>query len=34
LRKPGGKSSLERPRFKWNNNIKMDLQEMEWEDME
>jgi hypothetical protein len=26
--KPGGKRPLERPRRRWENNIKMDLQEL------
>ena len=34
VRKPEGNSPLERPRCRWDYNIKMDLQEMEWEDME
>jgi hypothetical protein len=29
VRKPGGKRPLGRPRRKWENNIKMDLQEVE-----
>jgi hypothetical protein len=28
VRKPGGKRPLERPRRRWENNIKMDLQEV------
>jgi hypothetical protein len=27
--KPEGKRPLERPRYRWENNIKMDLQEVE-----
>jgi len=34
VRKPEGNSPLGRPRCRWDYNIKMDLQEMEWEDME
>jgi len=33
-RKREGKCPLERPRCRCNYNIKMDLQEMGWEDME
>jgi hypothetical protein len=29
--KPEGKSPLARPRFRWEDNIKMDLQEVGWE---
>jgi len=29
--KPEGKSPLGRPRRKWEDNIKMDLQELSWE---
>jgi hypothetical protein len=28
--KPEGKRPLERPRHRWEDNIKMDLQEVEW----
>ena len=28
--KPEGKRPLERPRRRWEDNIKMDLQEVEW----
>jgi hypothetical protein len=28
--RPQGKRSLGRPRHRWENNIKMDLQEVEW----
>jgi hypothetical protein len=28
--KPGGKASLARPRGRWSNNIKIDLQEVGW----
>jgi hypothetical protein len=28
--KPKGKRPLERPRHRWENNIKMDLQEIGW----
>jgi hypothetical protein len=28
--KPEGKGPLERPRRRWEDNIKMDLQEVEW----
>ena len=28
--KPEGKSSLGRPRYRWEDNIKMDLQELGW----
>ena len=28
--KPTGKRPLERPRSRWEDNIKMDLQEVEW----
>jgi hypothetical protein len=31
---PEEKSPLEKPRCRWEYNIKMDLQEMGWEDME
>jgi len=38
VRKPGGKRPLGRPRFRWEDNIKMDLQEvgcggMDWIDL-
>jgi hypothetical protein len=29
--KPDGKRPLERPRRRWEDNIKMDLQEVEWD---
>jgi hypothetical protein len=29
--KPEGKRSLERPRRRWEDNIKMDLREIEWD---
>jgi hypothetical protein len=29
--KPEGKRPLERPRFRWVDNIRMDLGEIEWE---
>jgi hypothetical protein len=32
--KPEGKRPLGRPRRRWVNNIKMDLVEMEWGDMD
>jgi hypothetical protein len=28
--RPGGKRSLERPRRRWEDNIKLDLQEVAW----
>ena len=28
---PGGKKKLGRPRWRWEDNIKMNLQEMGWE---
>jgi hypothetical protein len=28
--KPGGRRPLGRPRYKWKDNIKMDLQEVGW----
>jgi hypothetical protein len=30
VRKPGGKRPLRRPRRRWNDNIKMELQEVGW----
>ena len=30
VRKPEGRIPLERPRHRWEDNIKMDLQEVEW----
>jgi hypothetical protein len=32
--KPEGKRPLGRPRFRWVDNIKMDLQEVGWRDMD
>jgi hypothetical protein len=32
--KPEGKKSLRRPRHRWVDNIKMDLREVEWGDMD
>jgi len=32
--KPKGNRPLEIPRYRWDNNIKMDLQEVEWGGME
>jgi hypothetical protein len=32
--KPEGKRPLERPRRRWVGNIKMDLREIEWDDMD
>jgi hypothetical protein len=32
--KPEGKRSLRRPRCRWNDNIRMDLREIEWEGMD
>ena len=29
--RPGGKRPLGKPRSRWQNNIKMDLKEVEWE---
>ena len=34
MRKPEGKRPLGRPRRKWKNNIKMDLQEVGYEGMD
>ena len=34
VRRPEGKRPLERPRHRWENNIKMDLQDMGWGGME
>jgi hypothetical protein len=34
VRKPEGKRPLGRPRHKWENNIKMDLKETAWEDVD
>jgi hypothetical protein len=31
IRKPEGKKQLERPRHRWENNIKMDLREIRWQ---
>jgi hypothetical protein len=32
--KPEGKRPLERPRLRWEDNIKMDLREIEWGGMD
>ena len=32
--KPEGRRPLTRPRLRWEENIKMDLQEVGWEDMD
>jgi len=32
--KPDGRRQLGRPRHRWKDNIKTDLQEMEWGDMD
>ena len=34
VRKPEGKRSLGRPRLRWQDNIKIDLQEVGWRDMD
>jgi hypothetical protein len=34
VRKPEGKRSLERPRRRWVDNIKIDLREIEWDGMD
>jgi hypothetical protein len=34
VEKPEGKRSLGRPRRRWVLNIKMDLREIEWDDMD
>jgi hypothetical protein len=34
VRRPEGKRPLGRPRRRWKGNIKMDLQEVGWEDMD
>jgi predicted membrane protein len=34
VEKPEGKRPLERPRRRWVDNIKMDLREIEWDDMD
>jgi len=34
MRKRGGKRLLVRPRWRWNNNIKTDFQEVEWDSMD
>jgi hypothetical protein len=31
MRKPEGKRPLGRPRCRWEENVKMDVQEVEWE---
>ena len=32
--KPGGKGQLRRPKSRWEDNIKIDLQEVEWRGMD
>jgi len=32
--KPGGKKLLGRPKYSWEDNIKMNLKEREWKDVE
>jgi hypothetical protein len=32
--KPEGKRSLERPRHRWEDGVKMDLREIDWGDVE
>jgi hypothetical protein len=32
--KPAGKRSLRRPRHRWQGNIRMDLREIVWNDMD
>jgi hypothetical protein len=32
--KPGGKGPLGRPRYRWEDNIKMNLREIEWGGMD
>ena len=34
VEKPQGKRSLGRPRHRWEDDIKMDIQEVKWEGME
>jgi hypothetical protein len=34
VEKPGGKSTLERPRRRWVDNIRMDLGEVVWGDVD
>jgi len=34
VRKPEGKRPLGRPRRRWEDNIKMDLREIGWEDVD
>ena len=34
VEKPEGKRSLRKPRYRWEDNIKMDLQEMGWGGMD
>jgi hypothetical protein len=34
VEKPEGKRPLARPRRRWEDNIKMDLQGVRWEDMD
>jgi len=34
FRKSGGKKLLGRPRHKWEDNIRMDVREIGWEDMD
>jgi hypothetical protein len=31
---PEGKRPLGKPRRRWNNNMRMDLREIEWDDMD
>ena len=32
--KPEGRRALRRPRHRWDDNNKMNIQDMEWEDMD
>jgi hypothetical protein len=34
VRKPEGKRPLRRPRHRWEDNIRMDLREIVWEDVD
>jgi hypothetical protein len=34
VRKPEGKRSLGRSRYRWEENIRMDIREMGWEDVD